>query len=39
MMTTTVIARSEVIAAIIDYFNNNVSREQVIALIVLYFAS
>ena len=33
------IARSEVIAAIIDYFNNNVSREQVIALIVLYFAS
>ena len=33
------IARSEVIAAIIDYFNNNVSREQVIGLIVLYFAS
>ena len=33
------IARSEVIAAIIDYFNNIVSREQVIALIVLYFSS
>ena len=33
------IARSEVIAAIIDYFNNIVNREQVIALIVLYFAS
>ena len=33
------IARSEVIAAIIDYFNNIVSREQVITLIVLYFAS
>jgi hypothetical protein len=33
------IARSEVIAAIIDYFNNIVSREHVITLIVLYFAS